>query len=1238
MISFDKEALKQISSVANHPTLSNEANWKMVSIIFKHTNSSKRIASGFKNNFTKTDNVKLKANMSNGEVYELHEIIISGTNRQPRLSIKRSEITNASSMDLTLGGGNVAPDPVTLALSTTSNSVLQAFSVTATFSESVTGFALSDISVTNGTASNLTGSGANYSFTITPTSDGQIAVSVPQGSATASSSVSNNASNSLSITYYAPASLTLSTVSNQVNAAFNVTAAFSKSVTGFALSDIFLTNGTASNLSGSGANYSFTVTPTADGDVNVSVAAESATAAGGAVNAASNELIVSYATNATVILSTISESIESNSFNVTAAFSKSVTGFALSDLSVTNGTASNLSGSGANYSFTITASQEGPVTVVIPSSSVSTLYNASNDESNTLSVTYATDATPTLTAVNAVEYAAFTQTISFNKEITGFVIGDISVTNATLSNFTQVSSLVYSFLVTPTADGTVSIQLPQGSVVAPYSKTNVASSQINISYYSPVSLTLSTASNSVSQAFSVTAAFSKSVTGFALGDISVTNGTASNLSGLGSSYTFTVTPSADGNVAVSVLSGSILGAGGETNTASNELIVAYATNATVVLSTASQSIESNSFSVSATFSKSVTGFALSDLSITNGTASNLSGSGANYSFTITASQEGAITVVIPSSSVSTLYNASNDESNTLSVTYSMPENLYIGATGSNWNTASNWSLNSVPKIAGDFARFNNATAHSVNLDADVALNKLQLDKGQQTISSSSSKKITFDGSNEQVIVNYAAATSSNAPTISAGVILTDNLSFSGGPIKISGAITGTGATINNRSTTLDLLSASNSFASAIINNYKTLHAASGALGGSPTINLNASENNVEFVATLASGAVNFNCPEGREIALSSYNKPTTFSAPVTFTGTIDGTLKMFHYNNPNNVNLSAASFSNVTFGNNSKIIVDGNGTNGTIALPLNLNGNVKIEVGKKSAGSSTNIVNVAFPSSQTVINNPIEFYGSPDAGCTTYLGLNGANSILNGNVVLDAGGNAASGTKFYFTTSSATAMTINGNISGTSHANTSGVTLFVTNALNLNGANTFTNPITIQGSGIVLRVNGSISSNVTVNSSNSLTINGTNAGNVTLAGFLAGNGTNTGNVTTSGSSSRIYTYNNITPIVSSRVNDILTVNGNLTSTSSFAFYPYTNTTEGPNKVSKLRVNGNVNVTNGITITFNMIANPGAGSYRVMEYTGTWTGSPTFAVTGTGWTTGVTVNHDPVAKTITLVKV
>lgn len=103
---FDKEALKLISKVASHPILSNESNWKMVSIVFKHNSSGKRLVSGFKNDFTKTDNVKVKSNMVGGEKYELHQILISGTNRQPILAIPRSDINNASSMDLTLASSN----------------------------------------------------------------------------------------------------------------------------------------------------------------------------------------------------------------------------------------------------------------------------------------------------------------------------------------------------------------------------------------------------------------------------------------------------------------------------------------------------------------------------------------------------------------------------------------------------------------------------------------------------------------------------------------------------------------------------------------------------------------------------------------------------------------------------------------------------------------------------------------------------------------------------------------------------------------------------------------------------------------------------------------------------------------------------------------------------------------------------------------------------------------------------
>ena len=59
------------------------------------------------------------------------------------------------------------------------------FSVTATFSENVTGFsvAVGDITVTNGTAGTFDGSGAVYTFDITPTGQGAVTVNIPAAAA-----------------------------------------------------------------------------------------------------------------------------------------------------------------------------------------------------------------------------------------------------------------------------------------------------------------------------------------------------------------------------------------------------------------------------------------------------------------------------------------------------------------------------------------------------------------------------------------------------------------------------------------------------------------------------------------------------------------------------------------------------------------------------------------------------------------------------------------------------------------------------------------------------------------------------------------------------------------------------------------------------------------------------------------------------------------------------------------------
>jgi hypothetical protein len=97
-ISFSKSMLKQISSVANDPAFSNEANWNLVGIVYKK--ESKRMTSAFKGEFDGTNQMKLKSGLS-GEVFQLHKLIISKADRTLKV-VKRSEITNASSFDITL--------------------------------------------------------------------------------------------------------------------------------------------------------------------------------------------------------------------------------------------------------------------------------------------------------------------------------------------------------------------------------------------------------------------------------------------------------------------------------------------------------------------------------------------------------------------------------------------------------------------------------------------------------------------------------------------------------------------------------------------------------------------------------------------------------------------------------------------------------------------------------------------------------------------------------------------------------------------------------------------------------------------------------------------------------------------------------------------------------------------------------------------------------------------------------
>lgn len=76
--------------------------------------------------------------------------------------------------------------------------------------------------------------------------------------------------------------------------------------------------------------------------------------------------------------------LRSNSFQVAVSFNATVTGFTASDVTLTNGTISGFTGSGAFYSFTVTANNYGTVTVKIPAG----VASPSNPASATITRNY----------------------------------------------------------------------------------------------------------------------------------------------------------------------------------------------------------------------------------------------------------------------------------------------------------------------------------------------------------------------------------------------------------------------------------------------------------------------------------------------------------------------------------------------------------------------------------------------------------------------------------------------------------------------------------------------------------------------------------------------------------------------------------------------------------------------------------------------------------------------------------
>jgi hypothetical protein len=271
-----------------------------------------------------------------------------------------------------------------------SNTSTSPFAVTVTFSQAVTGFGASDVALTNGALSSFAGNGTTYTFNVTPAANGPVTVNVPANAAQNSTADGNVAATPFSLIYMqgitaapvltAPANGSLL---NTATPAYLGTAPAGSTVT------VYVDNVSIGTTTATGGSFGLNQ-PAALGQGPHSVRA-TAQSSGLAVSASSNTNTFTVDTVApTVTLSSPAPSPTATSpIPMTALFSEAVTNLVAGDVTVTNGSVTNFSGSGSSYSFNVVPAAAGVVTVRIAANMASDAAGNGNAASAIYSHTYA---------------------------------------------------------------------------------------------------------------------------------------------------------------------------------------------------------------------------------------------------------------------------------------------------------------------------------------------------------------------------------------------------------------------------------------------------------------------------------------------------------------------------------------------------------------------------------------------------------------------------------------------------------------------------------------------------------------------------------------------------------------------------------------------------------------------------------------------------------------------------------
>ena len=381
-----------------------------------------------------------------------------------------------------------------------------------------------------------------------------------------------------------------------------LTLTFSRAPTSLTAAQITVTNGVKGTLSGSGTTYTLGFTPNATGNSTVTINNSDVD-----TGAKSVQVYVAAVTPATFTVSA-NGNATSTTTSITITLSRTpTTTLTAAQITVTNGVKGTLSGSGTSYTLGFTPSTTGTTAVSIANSDIET----GSKNVQVYVYTPVSPATFTVAANGSSSVATTTLTFTFNRAVTTLTAAQITVSAGTKGALSG-SGTTWTLAYTAATSGNIAVSINNSDIETGNKTVQVYAESSGAAY------TVTANGNTTTPTTQLTFTFSQAPTNLNVSQITVSSGTLGTLSGSGVTYTVGFTPSANGEITVTI-DNPIVSSAPRTVNVYMELIT-Y-----TVTANGSDSVDTTALTF--TFAREPTNLTVSNINIPSGTIGALTGTG-----------------------------------------------------------------------------------------------------------------------------------------------------------------------------------------------------------------------------------------------------------------------------------------------------------------------------------------------------------------------------------------------------------------------------------------------------------------------------------------------------------------------------------------------------------------------------------------------------------------------------------